>query len=176
MSSDAGIGRRCGIGKGGIVLVAISLGGLTTCTQEKRETAANVSPVAPHAVRSAELKHLMTEIDQRRWQSWPQEVEADYASARRARSERAFARAEELTTALMRAVDQIAQAADHAAMSKSDRRAFLAEVGVFREQLGRLEKVVVAHDADGMRRTLSEIDTTCNSCHERFRDVSGPLH
>jgi len=159
-----------------MVLAVISLAGLTTCTPEKREDAANVSPAARHAVRSAELKDLMTEIDLHRWKSWPQEVEADYKSDQRARSQQAFARAEELTTALEAAVDQIAQAADHAAMSESDRRAFLVKVGVFREQLGQLEKVVVAHDADGMRRTLTEIDATCTSCHERFRDVSGPLH
>lgn len=176
MNSDTRIGRRCGIGRWGIVLAVSFLGGFVACTPEKREDVSSVSPAARHAIRSAELKDLMGEMDRHRWKSWPQEVEADYKSDQRAQSQQSFARAEEMTTALKAAVDQIAGIVDDVEMSGADRQAFLGKVGVFREQLGQLENVVAAHDADGMRRTLGEIDTTCNSCHERFRDVAGPLH
>jgi len=159
-------------------LILASLAAVT-CTSEKRSAAPRavegMKPAARHAVHSAELERVMERIETFRRHSWPQEVEPELESAKLARSRRAFARAAELSESLAAAAKQVSGAITSVELGQADRRAFLAKVEVFAEQVDRLRQAVADHDAERMRRMLRAIDTTCTSCHERFRDVSGPM-
>lgn len=161
-----------------IVLALVGCTGLT-CTTPNKDVGprdrAEVEPAARHAIHTAELERVMDEIDRYRRHRWPQEVEAELQSAKLAQSQRAFTRAGELTDSLATAATQITTALEGVELSEADRRAFLAKVDVFEDQISRLRRAVSEYDAERMNQVLREIDTTCTSCHERFRDVSGPL-
>jgi cytochrome c556 len=175
-SEVAGTWARFAIAAG--VLALLGVAGITCTTQSKDAGPAqghDVKPVARHALHSAQLEAVMEDIERYRRQSWPQEVEAELDSAKLARSQRAFARASQLSERLATAAGQVARALEDVELSESDRRAFLAKVEVFKDQVDRLRQAVTEQDAADMRRAMREIDTTCTSCHERFRDVSGPL-
>lgn len=130
---------------------------------------------ARHAVHGVELERTMRRLNRLRQQRWPQEVEAEYEARRQEGKERTFQQAEQLAVDLAKTAVQIADAADEAEMVEADRRAFLAKVDVFRAQAEELQEVVGRRDAKAMRSVLREIDKTCQSCHARFREVTGPL-
>ena len=73
------------------------------------------------------------------------------------------------------AADEIPQAVAHVEMSEADRRSFLAQAETLREQAQRLGEAASLSNDRGMERVLNAIDETCMSCHERFRDFSGPM-
>jgi len=133
------------------------------------------SDTARHAVHGDKLVQVMSRIERYRRQNWPQEVESEYAFDRAASTERAFRQAQSVAVRLREAAEQIADVAQRVDMVEADRRAFLAQVGVLKSQVKRLEAVTANRNAEAMRKALRQIDMTCQSCHSRFRDVAGPI-
>lgn len=60
-------------------------------------------------------------------------------------------------------------------IAEVDRRSFLAQAETLHDQALRLGVVAGTADVNGLRDVLASIRTTCNSCHERFRDFSGSI-
>jgi biopolymer transport protein ExbB/TolQ len=146
------------------------------CTLERRGREAS-KPVtdARHWVHDDRLRVIMGELESLSVASWPQEVEAEYSQAEQYRLAQALWEARELADSLARAALQIPQAAAHLSMSEADRRSFLAQVTTLEEQAVRLRRAASLGDQQQMRRVLDTIDATCISCHDRFRDIAGPL-
>jgi len=171
------VGRRGGIE---FALVAVLLGLavlllLPAACVTTTPAGGTDSKVAGHAVHGDELVRVMSRIERFRRQSWPQEVESEYESDRAAGTERAFRQAQRVATQLSDAAGLIADVAQRVDMAEADRRAFLAQVDVLKAQVKHLESVTADRNADAMRKALRRIDTTCRSCHSRFRDVAGPM-
>jgi len=128
-----------------------------------------------HAVHSVELRQTMNRLDEMQLKTWPQELQAEYASKDEYAAAKAFWEARRLAEGLAGATVTIRRAVDNTSISEVDRRSFLAQVETLREQAVRLERAAALGDRENMRRVLVSIDATCLSCHERFRDISGPL-
>jgi len=164
-------GRKAGVCASSVVVFC-------ACHQGHRAAAprpsdADASP--SHAVQSEELRQIMNRLDELQLTVWPQELQAEYASAEEYAAAKALWEARQLADALAVAAETIPISVEHMPMSEADRRSFTSQVETLREQAVRLEQAAALGDRERMRRVLASIDETCLSCHERFRDISGPL-
>jgi cytochrome c556 len=57
----------------------------------------------------------------------------------------------------------------------AERQAFNSIAQTLHQQAGELADSARAGDLAAMNRVRDEINATCNACHQRFRDVSGPM-
>ena len=117
----------------------------------------------------------MQELDALQWATWPQEVEVEYRGVVPPGAAQPFQQARELAEGLARGADQIPLAVEHMNMTEVDRRSFLVQVDVLKEQARRLERSAAQSDREAMRRYLIALNETCLSCHDRFREFSGPM-
>ena len=60
-------------------------------------------------------------------------------------------------------------------MNDADRAGFEAEALTLRAQALRLRDAASGHKVEQMQRVLDGINSTCISCHSRYRDFSGQL-
>ncbi len=81
-----------------------------------------------------------------------------------------------LADALMRAADQLPEVAGKIKMNEADRRGFLAEAQVLREQAERLRDAARQRRIEQMQIHMASLNSTCISCHSRYRDFAGQLH
>jgi hypothetical protein len=143
--------------------------------RSRREAPSEPSAESSHWVQDARLREIMQELDALQWTTWPQEVEAEYRDAVPPGAVQPFQQARELAEGLARAADQIPRTVEHIKMTEVDRRSFLTQVDVLKEQAHRLERSAAQTDREAMRRHLIALNETCLSCHDRFRDFSGPI-
>jgi hypothetical protein len=130
---------------------------------------------AGHAVHDERLRAIMSELERETLSPWPQELDDEHSAAKSRRLDAAYAEARRVADALALAADRIPPAVAHVKMAEADRRGFLAQVDTLRDQSRALATIAASGDLDAMREMMSAISATCRSCHERFRDFSGPL-
>ncbi len=130
---------------------------------------------ARHAVHTAQLRRIMKDLGRRRRVSWPQEVEEEYAADERETRAQTLERSKHVASSLATASKLIPAAIADAEMSDEDRKGFAAQVDVLHKQSLDLHGLAIRGDVRGMKRLLEEIDATCKACHDRYRDVAGPL-
>ncbi len=118
----------------------------------------------------------MDEIESLTAVTWPQELEPEISKPEIQRRLMMFAEAQSLAEGLARAADEIPKAVAKVEMSEADQRSFLAQVATLREQAQRLGEAARTGDDRRMEWHLNAINETCMSCHERFRDFSGPIN
>ncbi len=159
-----------------VCLVAVGI--LVSCAanhRNRREAPSEPSAGSSHGVQDARLREIMQELDALKWTTWPQEVEAEYRDAVPPGAAQPFQQARELAEGLARAADQIPLTVEHVKMTEVDRRSFLTQVDVLKEQARRLERSAAQTDREAMHRHLVALNETCLSCHDRFREFSGPI-
>lgn len=128
-------------------------------------------PQSSHGLQKAKLRDLMDQLGESRGKIWPQEITA----ARRSDDDEMFEQIRIAAAALTESAQEIPKMADHMNMHEVDRRSFTAQALTLHDQALRLENAATAKDLARMKRELNAIDTTCNSCHRRFREFAGPL-
>lgn len=165
--------------RGGAVLALVAAAaGLGACAKSDRgpvqtEPASGRSP-HEHGVFSDRLRAIMTEVEHAARTAWPQEVDVGLSATVSQRAA-ALTRMAGPAAGLEAAAEKLPDAVAHVRFSQADRRAFEALAATLGEQAGMLRARIDAGDLDGARETLTHINATCISCHERFRDVSGPM-
>ena len=125
-----------------------------------------------HWVDSDALRKIMDELVSSN--SWP-DRDADVETRSEERLAKALADAAQLAEALAVAGEQIPKTVADVEMSEADRRSFAAQAQTLRDQAMRLQEVAMKGEVESMQKLLDEIDGTCASCHNRFRDYSGTL-
>jgi len=157
----------------------LSVGALLTtqaCVVGPRRGGGNAVPSEPrHWVQDDRLREIMVELESLDVKSWPQEIEAEYSQAQQYQLAQVLWEARQLADGLAWAASKIPDAVAHIDMTEVDARSFQAQVDTLGEQAARLRDAAALGDQMAMRRVLDAIEHTCTSCHERFRDFSGPL-
>ncbi len=148
---------------------------LSSCATPSGKSARRQSPSTGHWVYSERLRAVMGEIDLKARTAWPQEVNAATGSVSEAERAEALGRMDPLVTELAAAARRIPETLSGTRLSEGDRRSFQALVDTLGEQAESLKAQVTAKDLEAARRLLTEINATCVSCHDRFRDLSGPM-
>lgn len=157
------------------VTLTVLLAACAPSSHGRREIRLEPSAESSHWVQDSRLREIMQELDLLPWATWPQEVEAEYQGAGPPGAAKPFQQAHDLAEGLARGADQIPRAVEHIKMTEVDRRSFLVQVDVFREQAQRLVRDAAQTNREAMRRDLIALNETCLSCHDRFRDFSGPI-
>jgi hypothetical protein len=149
-------------------------------SQSAASTAPTISRVpvtspTKHWVQSQQLKGIMDQLS-RQHASLPAGVPQDPESAAGRESRRAVAEAAELADLLARTADGIPAAVDTSKMSEADRRGFISEAQTLRDQADELRDAARANRVEQMQTVLDRINSTCLSCHSRYRDFAGELN
>lgn len=157
----------------GLALVSIS------CSDGKlrqtKQDAAAVSPAGAHQVHSADLTDVMARLERQRANSWPQEIQDEYAADAEKERQLNLVKANSLALALARAAEMIPQALEGVKLGSADRKLFLGYVGELRDEANRLSKLTREKDLKGIAKVQDDIRKTCNACHKDFRELAGPL-
>ncbi len=128
-----------------------------------------------HATYSTQLMSIMDRLQKETIEHWPENMADEQTAPKPKDDKTAFADARPLADALAKAADEIPRSVSHLVMLEADRRAFEAQAATLREQAQRLGAAARNHDRKKMQQVLDSINATCQSCHARFLDVSGPL-
>jgi hypothetical protein len=161
--------------------IAVALGLLilvsTTCVSSsvKQGDEQAAATEGRHWVQDWRLRAIMADLDREISTSWPQEIEEEYAATHSAKAARAMEEACWLSEGLVKAATRIPDAVAEVEMPEEESRAFLAKAETLRRQAQDLQATACAADVEKMRRVLTSIRTTCHSCHDRFREVAGPI-
>ena len=131
-------------------------------------------PLGAHWIQDQRLRLVMAQLSSRN-PSWPagipQEPEAPGQGQPAQFDEVAL-----LAAALESAADRLPEVAGGIKMTEADRRGFLAEAQTLRDQASRLQHAAEQHRIEQMQTQMALINSTCISCHSRYRDFSGQLN
>ena len=167
--------RCCTIVVLGVSLALISMSCSDGKLQQTRQDTEAVSPAGMHWVHSADLTDVMARLERQRANSWPQEIQDEYAADAEKERQLNLVKANSLALALARAAEMIPQALEGGKLGSADRKLFLSYVGELRDEANLLSKLTKKKDLRGIAAVQDDIRKTCNACHQRFRTLAGPL-
>ncbi|MHC5108386.1 MAG: cytochrome c [Planctomycetota bacterium] len=159
-----------------VLVLTIIVPGCASPSAENVNQPADAADANGHWVQRTKLRALMQSLGRYRFDLWPQEMEQDRRRQDDKRSATAMTEAESLAEKLAETAMMIPDAVDVNGMAEVDRRGFMAQVQTLYDQSLRLQKAAGERQVDRMRGVLQSIESTCNSCHHRFRDFAGPLN
>jgi len=107
--------------------------------------------------------------------TWPQGLPQDPEGKVGTSTAGAFDEVASLAGSLAQASERIPDLAPKLKMGEADRRGFIAEAQTLHDQARQLQDAASAHKTEQMQRLMDGINSTCISCHSRYRDLSGQL-
>lgn len=132
-------------------------------------------PISGHWVQDQRLRLLMAELS-RQNPNWPAGLPQEPEDAAAATQPEQFDEIADLANALAESADHLPAVATHVQMSDADRGGFLAEARALRVQAVELQAAANRRSIEQMQRQIDGINSTCVSCHSRYRDFSGQLN
>jgi cytochrome c556 len=168
-----------------IVLVAFSVS-LSSCMKKETQVSSSKPETAriehkttqplrhtnEHWVQGEQLRAMMATISsqaEKLPKGLPEDVESSPAT------KQTFDQAIATADVLASAAQKIPLAVAGVEMSEADRNAFNATAQTLGSQAATFKKWAQARDVEQMQRSLTNIKSTCTSCHLRYRDFSGQL-
>jgi hypothetical protein len=136
-------------------------------------TAPTTQILGAHWIHNQALKQVMAQLITQN-PSWPSRMPQEPESNKVATDED-YEKVESLSNALMLSADQLPSVAEKITMNEADRGGFLAEAKVLHDQAQRLAVAARLHRIEQMQLHMTSINSTCISCHSRYRDFSGQL-
>jgi len=121
-----------------------------------------------HAVESAQLRAVMSELQGLSLDRLPQELENP--SSQRSRLREAVA----IAAALSKASTRISGVADDVGLDSAQKETFLALASRLGEEAQTLSDEASRGESSRIDRTMDEINTTCVACHNLFRNPPNP--
>ena len=129
-----------------------------------------------HGVQDARLRAVMDRLSLRNSQTAPPtDMPEDPEEPVNRSAEWYFGEAQTLAADLAEMAAVIPQSVSPARMSDADRAGFEAEAATLRDQALRLRDAASGHKVEQMRHILDGINSTCISCHSRYRDFTGQI-
>ena len=128
-----------------------------------------------HWVQSERLKKVMDQLSGLRG-AMPKDLPEDAESPAGREARRALAEAAAVADALADTATRIPAAVEGKTMSDADRRGFVAEAGRLHDQAVALRDAARGNRIEPLQGMLDNINSTCISCHSRYRDFSGELN
>lgn len=163
------------------VIIVASAWLIPSCVRDKPSVLSvhdSTRSASGHWIYSADLRAIMGELDRKVRTAWPQEMSGGETSGGGISSEERAKLLEHmapLATELSAAARRIPDAVSRAKVTQADRSAIAALAGTLGEQADVLQTRIRENNLDEARRVLTDINTTCMSCHDRFRDLCGPM-
>ena len=170
-----GLGRVL-VGCGVSIFAAAALLSCKSGASDTTRTASpapTTQPMARHWVQDKRLREVMAQISQKN-PNWPAGIPQEPESQQLPKPE-AFDEVAELANSLMLSAEQIPKVTANVKMNEADRDGFLAQARVLRDQAKRLRDSARHHKIEQMQEDMAWLNSTCLSCHSRYRDFSGQL-
>lgn len=167
------------------LLIGLIAGGATfiSCTSSRekevdRQPVASPSPEAmgKHWVQNEQLRKVMAEMSSQSQRNWPSDVPQDPEDPASGNLTKTMNSAAKLAEALAASAMKIPDGVVDKMASDADRAGFQAQAGILRAQAERLGQAARMGKVEQMQRSLDAINSTCISCHSRYRDFSGQLN
>jgi hypothetical protein len=134
-----------------------------------------MSPLA-HGVQDSRLRVVMDRLSARSAQSAPpKDFPQDPEEPVNRSVEGYFGQAQTLAAELASTASLIPKSANVSNMGDADRAGFEAEAATLRDQALHLRDAAAGHKVEQMLRLYDSINSTCISCHSRYRDFSGKI-
>jgi len=109
-------------------------------------------------------------------QHWPSGLPDDPEEELDAQTRREmFVSGARLASALAESAEAIPSNVSAFGLSEADQTAFTGIARRLSDQARGLGRAARRHDIEGMHRQLDAIQSSCMSCHTRFKDISGDL-
>lgn len=159
----------------------VSVIALASCAADKRHAApaqvdaTRATSPTRHWVQDQRLRQIMAELSKSN-PSWPKSLPQEPEQKTPDGAAEKFAEIESLADSLAQSSQHIPELATHLNMGEADRRGFVAEAQTLHDQATQLHDAAARHQVEQMQRTMDGINSTCISCHSRYRDFSGQLH
>lgn len=161
------------LGRLSMVLTVLGVLTVVACGPEAPQNReGQIPPQAHHAVHSAALRSLMTEMGREVRQRWPQEI------AQLKAQQNASQRQNDIVATadrLANAAHAIPESVPESELTGSDREAFMRLVAQLESNARSLARKAGERDSAGVDTALSQLRGTCNACHSQFREITGPL-
>ncbi len=138
-------------------------------------TVAGASLTQQHWVQNQRLKLMMDQISKLN-ASIPKGLPEDVESPEGREASLAAANASTAADDLARTALLLPSLMEGKSLNEADRRGFTAEAQTLHDQAVQLRDFAQKFQVEKMQRTLSDISTTCFSCHSRYRDLAGELN
>jgi hypothetical protein len=129
--------------------------------------------ITSHWVQDKRLREVMAELSKKN-PNWPAGIPQEPESQQLPKNED-FDEVAQLANSLMLSAERIPDVASKIKMNEADREGFLAQARVLREQAKRLRDSARHHKIEQMQENMAWLNSTCLSCHSRYRDFSGQL-
>jgi cytochrome c' len=130
--------------------------------------------IGAHWIQDQHLRLVMAQLSSRN-PSWPAGIPQEPESPGQGQPAQ-FDEVALLAAALGNAADQLPEVAGRIKMTEADRRGFLAEAQTLRDQASGLQHAAEQRRIEQMQTQMELINSTCISCHSRYRDFSGQLN
>lgn len=140
---------------------------------ERAKAEPTTQPITAHWVQDQRLREVMAELSKKN-PNWPAGIPQDPESQQLPKDE-SFDEVAQLANSLMLSAERIPEVASKIKMNEADREGFLAQARVLRDQAKRLRESARHHKIEQMQQDMAWLNSTCLSCHSRYRDFSGQL-
>jgi hypothetical protein len=177
-----GVCRKIGLGMTSAALL-IGLTSIVSCKSgstnaPERSTSSTKAPApttrpTSHWVQDKRLRTLMAELSKRN-PNWPASMPQEPESPQKARDED-FNEVAREANGLMLAAEKLPDLTASLKMNEADREGFLAQARVLHDQARRLRDAARQRNVEQMQQDMIWLNSTCLSCHSRYRDFSGQL-
>jgi cytochrome c556 len=128
-----------------------------------------------HWVQSERLAKVMEQLSGLRG-AFPRGLPDDPESPAGREARRSLAEAAAVADALAETAKRIPAAVEGKPMSPADRRGFISEATRLHDQSIALRDAARANHVEPLQELLDNVNSTCISCHSRFRDLTGELN
>ena len=151
---------------------------LISCGSSKQPTpepaAPSVASPSRHWIQDQRLRQVMASLS-RSNPSWPKTLPQDPEAKSPPGNAADFDEVAALAASLADASTHIPDLAPTLKMSEADRSGFLVQAMTLHDQAQQLRDAARDRKIEQMQRTMDAINSTCISCHSRYRDFSGVL-
>jgi len=132
-------------------------------------------PATSHWTQNQRLRLLMAEFN-KQTPGWPAGRPSEPEAPAAATQPYQFDEIAVLANALARSADNLPAVTSTIPMSDADRAGFLAEARTLRNQAIELKAAANHRNVAQMQQQMDGINSTCISCHSRYREFSGQLN
>ncbi|MEN8259511.1 MAG: cytochrome c [Pseudomonadota bacterium] len=152
-----------------VMLLALCLpAGCAGSKEEYRQRLMETGPPALHAVHNDRLRALMRRMNALLLERWHTELDID---EKRRRQTREIA---DVAEALQETVSDILATLPELSLEKSEQDLFRKLAGRLKSQAATLREQAAHNYVDAIPDSLDRITTTCNACHNAFRQLPAP--
>lgn len=160
------------------LVISLSTGTLLllACDPDVSRTQKQEAPAGSrHAIHSEQLRSIMAGMDEQARETWPQEIAGLKRQQDAQDSPERFERIASTAGRLAGTAHTIPQAVPESVLAGAQRQEFMKLVAQLESQARGVEKQAQTRNRSATDSALKQMRETCTACHQRFREVTGPL-